>query len=162
MSVAATVNAATPAVLPAPGAPGWNPVTATTAYTANVNYTFPGAPVNTDTLYVHVWFKDAAGNVSAVVSDSVTYGVTNRAPIANAGVAQDFTLPGPVTLNGFDSKDPDGDPLTYRWSFVSIPPGSKATIPNPTSMTTTFNTDVTGSYVAALVVNDGKVDSAAA
>jgi len=68
-----------------------------------------------------------------------------------------------ITLDGSDSSDPDGDALTYAWSFQSVPTGSSLTnadLSDPTGITTSFTPDVLGTYVVQLVVNDGEVDSA--
>ena len=85
----------------------------------------------------------------------------NTAPIANAGPDQATgVLAGDVVvLDGGGSSDPDGDTLSYLWSFVSAPPGSKAALDNSTSETPTFPADLVGTYVAQLVVNDGDLDS---
>jgi hypothetical protein len=67
-----------------------------------------------------------------------------------------------VTLDGTASFDVDGNALTYRWTLVSTPLHSKATLSGATSATPTFKADKAGTYVANLVVNDGIVDSTAA
>ena len=45
--------------------------------------------------------------------------------------------------------------LTYQWTFVSKPSGSAAAFADATLATPTFTADLEGSYVIALVVNDG-------
>ena len=88
--------------------------------------------------------------------------VSNVAPVANAGPNQSVTTGTTVTLNGSSSSDADGNPLTYLWSFVSIPAGSGATLTGPTTVRPTFLADKTGQYVAQLLVSDGVVSSTAA
>jgi hypothetical protein len=85
--------------------------------------------------------------------------VNNVAPISNAGPNQTVTTGTTVTLNGSGSNDADGNPLTYLWSFVSIPAGSSASLTGPTTVKPTFLADKTGQYVAQLIVNDGVVSS---
>jgi len=85
--------------------------------------------------------------------------VKNVAPIANAGPGQTVTIGTTVTLNGSGSSDADGNPLTYLWSFVSIPSGSGTTLVGPTMVKPTFLADKTGQYVVQLIVNDGVVSS---
>ncbi len=85
--------------------------------------------------------------------------VSNVAPVANAGPGQTVTTGTTVTLNGSGSSDADGNPLTYLWSFVSIPSGSGATLTGPTTVKPTFLADKTGQYVVRLLVNDGVVSS---
>jgi len=83
----------------------------------------------------------------------------NVAPVANAGPNQTVTTGATVTLNGSGSSDADGNPLTYLWSFVSIPAGSGATLTGPTTVKPTFLADKTGQYVVQLIANDGVISS---
>jgi len=91
---------------------------------------------------------------------TITATVINAAPVANAGVIQNVTIGTPVTLNGSASSDADGDPLTYSWILTSKPANSIATLSGETSTTPVFKVDLEGTYVASLIVNDGKVNSA--
>ena len=64
-----------------------------------------------------------------VVSVSVTADSTgNQAPIADAGSAQNVSTGAVVSLDGSASSDADGDTLTFAWSFLQLPPGSRAAI----------------------------------
>lgn len=90
---------------------------------------------------------------------TVTITTTNTAPVANAGPDQSVTTGSTVTLNGGGSSDVDGNPITYDWSFLSVPTGSTATLSNPTAAKPTFVADKVGQYVAQLIVNDGTVNS---
>src|SRR5262249_53995510 len=101
-------------------------------------------------------------NRTSTASSNSTPCATNHPPIANAGPAQTVFVGTTVTLDGSGSTDADGDPLTYRWSFVSIPAGSSATLTGPGTVHPTFVVDKPGSYTVQLIVNDGKVDSAPA
>jgi hypothetical protein len=85
----------------------------------------------------------------------------NNPPTANAGADQTAFVSDTVTLNGSGSSDPDGDSITYNWSFVSRPAGSSASLSDPTRVNPSFVIDVFGTYELRLVVNDGTVDSAA-
>lgn len=114
---------------------------------------------------------DVAGTyvASLVVSDgkdrSLTAVVTviassaNSAPVANAGSAQSVSTTAVVTLNGTGSTDANADTLTYRWTLTSKPTSSTAVLSSATVASPTLTADLAGSYVASLVVNDGKVDS---
>src|SRR5262249_15104645 len=86
----------------------------------------------------------------------------NWPPVANAGPAQTVFRRATVSLNGSGSTDPDGDPLTFRWKFLSRPQGSQARLAQATTATPSFVADVAGTYVVRLIVNDGLVDSAPA
>ena len=97
---------------------------------------------------------DAAGN--QVGSDD-TFTVTiaaNQPPVADAGpdqtIEQSYYQGADVKLNGSGSYDPDGDPLTYSWTWAN----RSATGVSPTVSLPLGTTTVT------LVVNDGTVDSA--
>jgi uncharacterized repeat protein (TIGR01451 family) len=78
----------------------------------------------------------------------------NQPPVADAGPDQTVyiappTMTAKVTLDGSSSYDPDGDPLTYNWTWD----GGSATGVNPTIEVPLGATTIT------LVVNDGNVDS---
>jgi hypothetical protein len=96
---------------------------------------------------------------SAVVTTTVTASAANVAPVANPGALQSVVL-GPVTLDGSASTDANNDTLTYKWVLLAKPIGSAATLSSTTSAKPTFTADFVGVYVASLVVNDGKLDSA--
>jgi hypothetical protein len=84
----------------------------------------------------------------------------NIAPRANAGTDQTAKTGTIVTLNGINSSDADNDPLSYSWT-MERPGGSSASLINPTSSSTQFTPDIDGTYTMTLIVNDGKVNSAA-
>jgi len=97
---------------------------------------------------------------SAASTVTITAAVANAAPVANAGAAQSVIAGSVVTLNGGGSSDANGDTLTYAWSLSTKPAGSAAALTGATTATPTFTADVPGTYVATLIVNDGKVNSA--
>jgi hypothetical protein len=86
-------------------------------------------------------------------------GGVNQPPTANAGADQNITTGSVVQLNGSGSSDPEGAGLTYSWS-LSRPAGSSATLSNSSAANPTFIADVSGQYVATLVVSDGANTSA--
>lgn len=90
---------------------------------------------------------------------TVVASAANSAPVANAGAAQSVSTTSVVTLNGTGSTDANGDTLTYRWTLTSKPTSSTAALSSATVASPTFTADLAGSYVASLVVNDGKLDS---
>ena len=98
---------------------------------------------------------------SAAATVAITASTANAAPVANAGVAQSVVTGAVVTLNGSTSSDANGDTLTYAWALTSKPTGSVATLSSPTSAKPAFTADVAGTFVASLIVNDGKVNSTA-
>jgi hypothetical protein len=82
----------------------------------------------------------------------------NDAPTADAGADSSLTLGDLATVDGSASTDPDGDPLTYLWSFLSVPSGSAITdsdLSNPLDITSRFSPDVPGQYNLSLSVTDG-------
>jgi hypothetical protein len=84
----------------------------------------------------------------------------NSAPVANAGPDQSSGVGATVTLDGNASTDVDGDTLTYQWSLLSVPPGSTASLVNPTTVMPTLAVDRPGTYIAQLIVRDGSAASA--
>jgi hypothetical protein len=85
--------------------------------------------------------------------------VNPTTPMANAGPDQNVKTGSKVTLNGSGSSDPNGDPLTYAWSFTQRPGGSAATLSSTVVTQPTFTADVDGTYIVRLVVNDGSANS---
>jgi len=86
---------------------------------------------------------------------------TNNKPVAEAGSPVTVAADQSVDLNGGSSRDPDGDPLSYHWSFEHVPDGSL--VPNRESPftsnhsdgpTTSFMPDAIGTYVVRLEVQD--------
>jgi hypothetical protein len=94
-----------------------------------------------------------------VQSSTVTITNLDATPVANAGPAQTVHAGNMVNLDGTASYDSDGHSLSYRWSLLSAPSGSAASLSLPTSENPYFTTDVAGKYVAQLIVNDSVVDS---
>lgn len=97
------------------------------------------------------------GSVVSITSTVKT--AFNLTPIAKAGVDKNVAVGTTVNLNGAASYDPNGDAITFRWSFISKPSGSNATFDTPTSATPSFKADSLGLYVIGLNVNDGKSTS---
>lgn len=117
------------------------------------------------------FIADQAGSYTAalVVTDgrlvsqtalvNIRAGGPNVAPVANAGLPQTVVAGTEVALDGTGSSDANGDPLSYNWSITARPTGSNAQLsffgaPNPR-----FTADVAGTYVVALVVSDGRLES---
>lgn len=96
---------------------------------------------------------------SSAVPVTVVATVANAAPVANAGAAQSVSTGTLVTLDGSVSSDANGDPLTYNWTLTSKPAGSAAILNSPTSARPTFSADRAGTYVASLIVTDGRLSS---
>jgi hypothetical protein len=96
------------------------------------------------------------------ISSPATVTITafaNIAPVANAGSAQTVSIGAIVLLDGRGSSDANGDSLIYDWTLTSKPTNSSATLNDLSGATTArpnFTADVAGTYVATLVVFDGK------
>lgn len=85
--------------------------------------------------------------------------IPNRPPIAHAGSDASVTVGKPYPLNGTQSVDPDGDPISYQWKIVQRPPSSGAQVFEPESPTPVFIPDRAGQYVLRLVVSDKEFNS---
>jgi RHS repeat-associated protein len=84
---------------------------------------------------------------------------TNVRSVANAGPDQLVDAGALVQLDGSGSTDAQAEAITYRWALISKPPGSTATLSSTTAINPTFTADVSGTYVAQLIVSDPRVDS---
>lgn len=88
--------------------------------------------------------------------------LTATPPLANAGSAQNIIIGSAVTLDGSGSSVATGQSLTYAWVLTARPAGSAAVLSSASSAKPEFVADVAGTYIATLIVNDGKINSAAA
>ena len=78
------------------------------------------------------------------------------APVADAGPAQTVPQGSTVNLTAAASTNPSGiGTLTYSWTLTTLPPGSSASIQNPSSVTPTFIADAVGNFVASVAVSNG-------
>ncbi|RMH52594.1 MAG: hypothetical protein D6685_16330, partial [Bacteroidetes bacterium] len=93
-------------------------------------------------------------------ADTVTISTVNSAPVAQAGVDIQAIVNDTVVLDGSASTDADNDALSYRWSLLSVAPGSLAALADSATPAANFPADAPGLYVAQLIVNDGSRDSA--
>ncbi len=75
----------------------------------------------------------------------------NYRPVADAGGSYAVNVNEPVTLNGSNSSDRDGDALTYLWEL-----GDGTT---STEMSPSHTYAATGTYTVTLIVSDGFVNS---
>jgi hypothetical protein len=99
---------------------------------------------------------------STPAATTVQATATNVAPVANAGTNQSVVVGTQVTLDGTTSSDGNlGDVLTYSWT-LSRPDGSSASLSSLTSVRPSFMADVAGTYLATLIVSDGRLYSAVA
>ena len=109
---------------------------------------------------------DAIGDyrIQLVVTDSlgvasapaeVIISTTNTAPVAHAGDDQAINILNvPVSLDGSQSWDDDGDDITYLWTIVSKPADSQAALSDPTAVDPTITPDKYGDYRIQLEVSD--------
>src|SRR5271165_891987 len=122
--------------------------------------TNPGiAPEFTPDLPGEYVIRLIVNNGHASSTSYVRVSTINSAPVADAGFSQTAKAGSTVTLNGGASTDVDGDPVTYRWNLIDVPPGSVAALRGANTISPTFVADKEGTYRARLTVNDGKVDS---
>lgn len=110
----------------------------------------------TVSLFLAAWLTAGIAAASDVLGDHTA---TNNPPIADAGGDQTMPRHVLVTLDGSGSSDPDGDSINYAWS-LTVPPGSSASLSEPTALYPSFMVDQPGDYVATLTVDDGLVSSA--
>jgi len=66
-----------------------------------------------------------------------------------------------VYLDGRPSYDPEGAPLTYRWSLVESPLEAQGVLSSTGQAVTALGLPAPGAYVVRLVVGDGLVEGAA-
>lgn len=102
---------------------------------------------------------EVRGGPGTYITISIVGELWNRSPIADAGPNSNALTGVPVALDGSSSFDPDGDPITYRWTLSSAPLGSAAALNDDSSAVPRTTPDQPGDYVFVLTVNDGQADS---
>lgn len=96
---------------------------------------------------------------SEPASVHITVNPLNDAPIADAGMDRAAHVGDTVVLNGDQSRDVDGDPLSFQWFFVSWPgEGPPALLASNTTQPQ-FIPYSPGTYQVRLIVNDGNTES---
>lgn len=128
------------------GGPNMIPITNATMANATVVPTMIGTYT----------FRLTVNDTVANASDFVDVTVLNRGPIANAGPDQGVFENTFVTLTGVSSADPDGDPLSFNWTWVAGP--QPIVLTNSSAATPTFTSpngaSVSGVYSFSVLVTD--------
>ncbi len=96
------------------------------------------------------------GLASAPDTVTIHTAPTNSVPVANAGADQSSRIGHTVALDAGASSDPDGDALSYEWTFVTRPDGSTTNLLGANSDQASFFVDVEGQYVAEVSVCDSR------
>jgi uncharacterized protein (TIGR03437 family) len=110
-----------------------------------------------DGAYVFQLVVNNGTQASAPSQVTITSYIGNVPPNANAGKAQNARRGSAVTLNGTASFDPDNgpQPLTYSWSFATVPAASQLSGVFSNQATPSFTPDADGVYTILLTVSDG-------
>jgi subtilisin family serine protease/PKD repeat protein len=122
-------------------------------------WTFGDGGTATGAIPTHAYTTLGTFTVTLIVNDgyadsapvTATVTITNRAPVAGSGGPYTGLRGVAVGFNGSASSDPDGDPLTYSWTFGDDATGTGA---NPAHAYSTL-----GTFTVTLVVNDGFTSS---
>jgi hypothetical protein len=120
----------------------------------------PTFVVDKDGAYVlQLTVNDGHGNTA---TGTVQISTQPTPPIANAGPDQHVNAGEKIQLDGSQSKAPDGDTLTYAWTFTFLPSGSAAVLTGASTAAPTFTADQPGAYGLQLTVTDSHGNSALA
>ena len=98
--------------------------------------------------------QDSNGLIS---SDDILVTIINHPPLAHTGPnIKILELPQVVQLDGSESQDPDGDPLTYQWDQTR---GPQVVLSDPCARQPEFVPLELGTYGFSLTVSDGILQS---
>lgn len=104
---------------------------------------------------VQLQVSDEFGGVATdTVKINVAAAAQNLPPNAVIEAPTQSSIGAVVLLSAASSSDGDGDPLHYRWRFVSMPAGSDARLMNHEQRDAQLRVDKAGSYVIELQVTD--------
>ncbi len=101
---------------------------------------------------------DAIGLRQNYFGASFTY-TGAREPVAFSGRDRNVVSGSSVKLDGSASFSEDNSPLSWSWTLVSKPGGSRAELRESDSATPSFAPDVAGIYIARLVTSVGSIQS---
>ncbi len=101
---------------------------------------------------------DAIGSRKNYFGASFTYSGA-REPVALSGRDRNGITGAVVKLDSSASFSETHSPLSWNWTLVSKPVGSKAELSEADSAAPSFTPDLAGVYVARLVISDGSVHS---
>lgn len=99
--------------------------------------------------------------VACISCSSRTHG-PNSGPVAISDADRSVTTGQSIVLDGSLSYDPDGDQLSYEWSIVFSPAGSRRSLQGETQDRSTLLIDAPGAWLVQLIVSDGTNTSAPA
>ena len=141
--------------------------TITFKWTAPIGITMSSTTVAKPTFNAPEVKKDSTVTFSLIVNDGtkdsqldqvvITVQNVNKMPAANAGIDQSINEGSIVYLDGTSSSDPDGNPITYKWTAPSGITLSSATSAKPSFIAPEVKKDSTVTF--SLIVNDGVVNS---
>jgi hypothetical protein len=100
---------------------------------------------------------DDSGAGSDTVAVVVSTTSVNLPPKARAGDDRTGSEGSKITLAG-SGKDPEGAPLSYRWTYAAgagVDAGATCALGSPTAARTTFSCTDDGTYTVTLAVDDG-------
>ncbi|MDP5131913.1 MAG: PKD domain-containing protein [Paraglaciecola sp.] len=120
----------------------------------NTNVSITAPSVERDGEWAEIEFTatdDDQASVTATLKIQILN--VNIPPVANAGEDFSVRVGNGQTLSGVDSYDPDGHQLIYFWSLVA-PDSSQALLKNSETVSPRFIPDVSGDYIATLIVTD--------
>ena len=130
-------------------------ITLSSTTVAKPTFTTPDVTVSTNyifSLVVNDGTVDSPADQVVITVQNV-----NKVPVADAGIDQSVNEGATVTLDGSSSSDPDGNPLTYKWTAPDGLMLSSTTAAKPIFTAQEVTKDSTINF--SLVVNDGLVNS---
>jgi len=111
--------------------------------------------IHTKTHKIRTVIKPIAAVITAALAFGCSMTAEQEPPVARISGADTAVIGSVVQLDGSESEDPNGIPLSYFWSFIELPANSSALFNNASLVNPSFVPDSAGTFGIRLVVSNG-------
>lgn len=130
------------------------------AYNQSANFIKISRLPYDSTIYLRVIAINGSEEYSVIREWTLTTPASNSPPIARAKVKEGSLFVNRIIgLDGHQSSDAEGSPLTYLWEVTEFPSGAEVLLESESSADPNLIVDKPGEYEVSLTVSDGTSES---